>query len=140
MGCDSTQKKALVVPVDVSIHAPTWGATKLIPSYYEWHLMFQSTHPHGVRLTHRGKTVNVLKFQSTHPHGVRRAGSLTSFACSEVSIHAPTWGATPSKRDCLTKEPVSIHAPTWGATRREPKARRADAFQSTHPHGVRPYV
>ena len=38
----------------VSIHAPTWGATSL------WHtknlyLMFQSTHPRGVRLTCLGR-------------------------------------------------------------------------------------
>ncbi len=33
-----------------------------------------------------------------------------------VSIHAPTWGATSTWRNCLHSPPVSIHAPTWGAT------------------------
>ena len=33
-----------------------------------------------------------------------------------VSIHAPTWGATdPGGRGDLSAR-VSIHAPTWGAT------------------------
>ena len=33
-----------------------------------------------------------------------------------VSIHAPTWGATPRLAYCVTGDAVSIHAPTWGAT------------------------
>ena len=32
---------------------------------------------------------------------------------------------------------VSIHAPTWGATRTRQHTQCGEAFQSTHPHGVR---
>ena len=33
--------------------------------------MFQSTHPHGVRLSDTENSYIRLLFQSTHPHGVR---------------------------------------------------------------------
>ena len=102
--------------------------------------MFQSTHPHGVRLKSvtfiqiidyvsihaptRGATRKLVKhddsikqFQSTHPHGVR-----------------------PS-RPTIVKFPrtVSIHAPTRGATLIATVRHLDDLFQSTHPHGVRLY-
>ena len=38
------------------------------------------------------------------------------FGFTDVSIHAPAWGATPSKTAKLVKTVVSIHAPAWGAT------------------------
>ena len=34
----------------------------------------------------------------------------------EVSIHAPTWGATSKLDHAAGRRFVSIHAPTWGAT------------------------
>ena len=77
-------------------------------------------------------------FQSTHPHGVRPYPEIYS-EFIEVSIHAPTWGATSSsgrERSCLS---VSIHAPTWGATCSRKIYRFRFLFQSTHPHGVRRY-
>ena len=79
-------------------------------------LTFQSTHPHGVRRTknnaikrstsfnprtHMGCDLSFLmseilrpQFQSTHPHGVRHSSLNTYISNIEVSIHAPTWGAT----------------------------------------------
>ena len=36
-----------------------------------------------------------LMFQSTHPHGVRLVFHLLDVEQGTVSIHAPTWGATP---------------------------------------------
>ena len=56
------------------------------------------------------------QFQSTLPHGERLSFRTMPRHSSEVSIHAPTWGATD---DCLCapmQHKVSIHAPTWGAT------------------------
>ena len=77
-----------------------------------------------------------------------------------VSIHAPTWGATPTPCAGLNRLPrfnprthvgcdrmvnapfstsfVSIHAPTWGATSLRTLAFGFAGFQSTHPRGVRP--
>ena len=79
------------------------------------------------------------EFQSTHPRGVRPGHQQKNVPVQQVSIHAPTWGATitsitPRAKTtsfnprthvgcdlrCRTKStntlPVSIHAPTWGAT------------------------
>ena len=99
---------------DVSIHAPTWGATFVLRLYTKMS-KFQSTHPHGVRpyckicystlycfnpRTHMGCDFDSVcakflrkVFQSTHPHGVRRQ---------------------------IPNGHISRHK-----------------FQSTHPHGVR---
>ena len=75
-------------------------------------------------------------FQSTHPHGVRLDARLLRLG-EVVSIHAPTWGATRNnpylvngigfnprthmgcdrvKIKLFGQVRVSIHAPTWGAT------------------------
>ena len=121
----------------VSIHAPTWGATRIyiLSTCDDW---FQSTHPHGVRLSQAQQMPSSRTFQSTHPHGVRRSilpvnsqtsgfNPRTHMGCDEevekqreaweeVSIHAPTWGATQSRRRTQPHRMVSIHAPTWGAT------------------------
>ena len=98
---------------------------------------FQSTHPRGVRHTFIDDITDVIKFQSTHPRGVRpvmvRASPplpyfnpRTHVGCDEnasilrprksISIHAPTWGATPGLSTDLAAAVISIHAPTWGAT------------------------
>ena len=101
----------------------------------------------------------MLKFQSTHPHGVRLTNGLGDFKVVLVSIHAPTWGATVMvindfligkfqsthphgvrlKNSFMDGSPlgVSIHAPTWGATFFVCSLSIAKLFQSTHPHGVR---
>ena len=90
-GCDAC-KEPVAVDLGVSIHAPTRGATPpndTTPCF----VMFQSTHPHGVRRlrrrtqsrkgsfnprTHTGCDLSLMSidfisslFQSTHPHGVR---------------------------------------------------------------------
>ena len=56
--------------IEVSIHAPAWGAT-MSKSLFQFKDLFQSTHPHGVRLTDVTKDIKGIEFQSTHPHGVR---------------------------------------------------------------------
>ena len=143
---------AMVRPV--SIHAPTWGATR------------------ADRVAHDCGNV-----QSTHPRGVRRCSPR---ACAEmhVSIHAPTWGAPKKKTHCRNidrfnprthvgcdvprrvpvalvcfnprthvgcdvdlfsarpSDLVSIHAPTWGATWRWVR-NQGDEVSITHPRGVR---
>ena len=115
MGCDFDNKD--VYNRDkVSIHAPAWGATRI------------------------------------------------AFPITEeisVSIHAPAWGATAwsifltSLRMCFNPRTrmgcdspdylrdmfvgVSIHAPAWGATTLTTIGLQTGEFQSTHPHGVRPF-
>ena len=79
--------------VNVSIHAPTWGAT-----------------------TFSDLISRLNGFQSTRPRGARRRGQAGKERHGAVSIHAPTWGATFERFSSYREDDVSIHAPTWGAT------------------------
>ncbi len=99
MGCDVQQIISNYLPY-VSIHAPTWGATRRCFSWGRHHQVsihaptwgathrhyvglrnskFQSTHPHGVRRDWISIMTSMMGFQSTHPHGVR----------PEVAIQSP---------------------------------------------------
>ena len=66
----------------------------------------------AMTLRHRTYVV----FQSTHPHGVRLHASRHLSEIVSVSIHAPTRGATFPHNRLYAIETVSIHAPTRGAT------------------------
>ena len=102
-------------------------------------LVFQSTHPRGVRLYNLSVSIESNGFQSTHPRGVRQLWSVrltrrlnfnprTHVGCDldsyygvpaiKISIHAPTWGATAFPLLSGVGDQISIHAPTWGATQR----------------------
>ena len=85
---------------DVSIHAPAWGATAVTQATFlprtgfnprtrvgcdgslmvrlSCPLVFQSTHPRGVRLVQRAQSLFQPRFQSTHPRGVRPRWSAPS--------------------------------------------------------------
>ena len=80
-------------PVSVSIHAPARGATTVTPNPFI-DIMFQSTHPRGVRLT-QDEGVDIIR---------------------AVSIHAPARGATKLIKFSVYQNQVSIHAPARGAT------------------------
>ena len=145
-------------PSGVSIHAPTWGATNALLQGVVAQL-FQSTRPRGARLRtpkvplliisfnprahvgrdtlHRPMTATKTLFQSTRPRGARRTTPFR-FGSSQVSIHAPTWGATKVIRVICRVNQVSIHAPTWGATIDSYKLLESFKFQSTRPRGARP--
>ena len=164
---------------NVSIHAPTWGATRisliLIPTMW-----FQSTRPRGARRACSISSARVPRFNPRAHVGRDRKRQLKSSA-RRVSIHAPTWGATSSVFSCLSsmggfnprahvgrdsildadtglpgsfnprahvgrdlirarsanQRQVSIHAPTWGATPRTSLPSRISTFQSTRPRGAR---
>ena len=106
---------ALVVLI-ISIHAPTWGATFKIPRSHVRRVLFQSTHPHGVRR-------NAIKYLWRWQH---------------ISIHAPTWGATKfswSQSRCDQFQSTHPHG-VRPVTTSSPDPDVAK-FQSTHPHGVR---
>ena len=128
----------LAPPVAVSIHAPAWGATVILVYPGAIPVVFQSTHPRGVRLlnnkedrvenmfksTHpRGVRpriiilgVFVAEFQSTHPRGVRQR---TGINCAKSQVFQSTHprGVRPTYNVlCPYIDIVSIHAPAWGAT------------------------
>ena len=60
--------------------------------------------------------LSLILFQSTHPRRVRPPIRIEFSATSQISIHAPTKGATFDIEDCYNKFIISIHAPTKGAT------------------------
>ena len=121
VGCDQLSLISGVSDDGVSIHAPAWGATRTARCNRATVMWFQSTHPRGVRPAghkdcHRSRdgrrkrfnprtrvgcdgsvpsaVCNTSEFQSTHPRGVRRQGYCAANPATQVSIHAPAWGAT----------------------------------------------
>ena len=101
---------------------------------------FQSTHPRGVRHELQTLTARAKRFQSTHPRGVRQRQHRCRSIRLDVSIHAPAWGATPSR--CARKNQLqrfqSTH-PRGVRPQPSPEAQKLELeFQSTHPRGVRP--
>src|SRR5690606_21660948 len=100
----------------VSIHAPTRGATSELSSAPETAKCFNPRAHAG-----RDGVVLMLKcirdeFQSTRPRGARQDVLPPVPMLSDVSIHAPTRGATLSGPMARNTRMVSIHAPTRGAT------------------------
>ena len=152
MGRDHRRDRPPLRRVDVSIHAPAWGAT-LSLSAQERTEGFQFTRPRGARLALEGARAVDDEFQFTRPRGARQFVAHRRAAAADVSIHAPAWGATGTRRNlptrrlfqftrprgarqagcCLSDNVrlVSIHAPAWGATR-EAHTRRRDDGVSIH--------
>mgnify|MGYP007096915574 CR=1 FL=1 len=92
MGCDYCIAVRCFLS-DVSIHAPTWGATFLCDLVAV-----------ELRVSIHAPTwgaTNLRHIVTMH---------------TDVSIHAPTWGATTNFIFADILRIVSIHAPTWGAT------------------------
>ena len=126
------------IHANVSIHAPTRGATRPTPgnmiqpfcfnsrthagcdqnmsNNITRRKMFQFTHPRGVRRTVGIHSIKEDLFQFTHPRGVRHHRLHIFPRSPQVSIHAPTRGATYSRTPLHNNGCVSIHAPTRGAT------------------------
>ncbi len=143
---------------EVSIHAPARGATTLGPEDLLVFL-FQSTRPHGARLS----CTREKPLRGSFNPRARTGRDGQRGQCRQnrsVSIHAPARGATSDHARRQRAEDVSIHAPARGATSGRPRAcwprsgfnPRARTgrdviedeirdqyakFQSTRPHGAR---
>ena len=87
----------------VSIHAPTRGATKPA-TREEPPAGFQSTHPHGVRLSGLKGAILRTKFQSTHPHGVRQYIFQSADFLTYTLIFLRTFHGIKLKSNRLTKK------------------------------------
>ena len=85
---------ALPATAEVSIHAPTRGATIWSRALTVWVYGFNPRTHTGCDASIKGRGTHDLMFQSTHPHGVRRDLWRQCGPVCEVSIHAPTRGAT----------------------------------------------
>ena len=112
-GCDSIKSPNLC-GCAVSIHAPTQGATAVIPA-------MEVQGKVSIHAPTQGATLYICRYMQIRV----------------VSIHAPTQGATIflSLKTCKFK--VSIHAPTQGATPAGAEGFCFTWFQSTHPRRVR---
>ena len=147
--------------VGISIHAPARGATKTY--YFDGSIDIISIHAPARGATYCGNTGDAadVVFQSTHPRGVRHWRDPNEKCKKSISIHAPARGATQGGVNFFFGGGISIHAPARGATpciargtgifllhfnprTREGCDRRPSAcgylkfiFQSTHPRGVR---
>ena len=78
----------------ISIHAPTRGATSIPSGIWTYYTEFQSTLPRGERRHPRKKPKLSLQFQSTLPRGERHPDRNYELLSENISIHAPTRGAT----------------------------------------------
>ena len=180
VGCDLAAKVAEVKGIQFQSTHPR-GVRQKKAAEKKAAEKFQSTHPRGVRPVAALQSLIDILFQSTHPRGVRhRRTDPNSWPCYfnprthvgcdlctptlmskiNISIHAPTWGATLMVLICSHFVKISIHAPTWGATYHkdcsvqcgeyfnprthvgcDAAANASDItklkFQSTHPRGVR---
>ena len=87
----------------VSVLAPTRGATRALTGVTAEEL-FQSTHPHGVRLPASLYRQQRLQFQSTHPHGVRQYIFQSADFLIYMLIFLRTSYSTKLKSNRLTKK------------------------------------
>ena len=99
--------------------------------------LFQSTLPREERLLCLCRFCNLKLFQSTLPREERQASSASVSPGSNISIHAPTRGATSYGLHFFCASKISIHAPTRGATLDEASAQLNSRFQSTLPREER---
>ena len=136
VGCDEIGPDLRHV-AEISIHAPTWGATlkslhqaagisyfnprthvgcdvQMLVDHRE-RKQFQSTHPRGVRHVAYYRVLDMFVFQSTHPRGVRQFLRDVMNGIQEFQSTHPRG----------VRHPVIYNAIALGK------------FQSTHPRGVR---
>ena len=104
-----------MTPFAVSIHAPAWGATRLVPR--DAPFIFGFNPRTRVGCDHAG---------------LRPAGG------QKVSIHAPAWGAThPGRARAHGRQGFNPRTRVGCDTDRCHKCADRRGFQSTHPRGVR---
>ena len=77
----------------ISIHAPTWGAT-VEPGLNGGFWVISIHAPTWGATILRVSRESGKLFQSTHPRGVRLLRPVVFQPALAISIHAPTWGAT----------------------------------------------
>mgnify|MGYP006901959086 CR=1 FL=1 len=79
----------------VSIHAPAWGATCRAVGFIAFFLVSIHAPAWGATLYGIKNLNDIILFQSTRPHGARLSVARGKGRAVSVSIHAPAWGATP---------------------------------------------
>ncbi len=122
-----------------SIHAPAWGATGPTGMAPSWLSTFQSTPPHGGRPSGKRHRQGRDRFNPRPRMGGDRA-AVQFGGRHVVSIHAPAWGATRSDGLHLRLDRGFNPRPRMGGDQVEDGAVNICLrFQSTPPHGGRPF-
>ena len=88
----------------VSIHAPAWGATAIYQASPGLAERFNPRARVGRDLMYRRRPLAIAPFQSTRPRGARLVPVFVPGCTGPVSIHAPAWGATRQSRQALPDE------------------------------------
>ena len=104
-----------IVIMLVSIHAPTQGATCTGTRQSMWAMCFNPRTHTGCDVSRGLFGGSQIRFNPRTHTGCDDAEP-DYFAYMEVSIHAPTRGATERSFAIFSAVKVSIHAPTRGAT------------------------
>jgi len=107
--------RSIEVVAEVSIHAPTEGATSIRRRFRVSTPRF-NPRPHGGGDGLPGVYKPIERCFNPRPHGGGDLCVAAEKGSILVSIHAPTEGATRADRQLVRAAQVSIHAPTEGAT------------------------
>ena len=109
-------KSGLYITAAISIHAPTRGATRSVfcVNIPHWHF-----NPRSYKRSDSYEPNPSSPFDDFNPRSYKRS-DLAFFQCTlfllDISIHAPTRGATIFSCHLQPARQISIHAPTRGAT------------------------
>ena len=108
----SAQKKRLTI---ISIHAPAWGATSASPDLPNEQIDFNPRTRMGRDAGCGTITCAQSTFQSTHPHGAR---PISSYSLKSFRNFNPRTRMGRDSTACIIfgATNISIHAPAWGAT------------------------
>ena len=113
MGRDPSRKLSFTT-LQVSIHAPAWGATMC-----------------------RAMRRRCTRFQFTRPHGARPGSCPRQDNVQGVSIHAPAWGATAPGKKSASSSRFQFTRPHGARHIGKHAICVSDGFQFTRPHGAR---
>ena len=80
-------------------------------------IIFQSTLPQGERPIHAASWLLRMHFNPRSHKGSDKTCGCYMYRATDISIHAPTRGATDESLTVAFGSHISIHAPTRGATR-----------------------
>ena len=132
---DAAKSKANALAI--SIHAPQWGATDAgAARHAPWHISIHAPQ-WGATFHFHPRTRLLRYFNPRTPVGCD-SESVAAGVAWFISIHAPQWGATPS---ILTIIGLPFHfnprTPVGCDSNGQYRPKTPDAFQSTHPSGVR---
>ena len=115
VGCDTRRSRSTSSHVRVSIHAPAWGATIRFAGGSIGTACFNPRTRVGCDWRGLLKIPKAIMFQSTHPRGVRRHGPRG--LRQHLGFNPRTRVGCDAHRHGLFRRcHVSIHAPAWGAT------------------------